>query len=85
MAEVSLLRLWRALGLPAIGFGDVHEDDRQACKDLILLADALGGSPQRPIFLQGGVFDCFGSSSSRGRDSGGRNRGGRDSRGNRCR
>ena len=27
--------------MPAIGFGDVHEDDRQACKDLILLADRL--------------------------------------------
>ena len=52
MAEVSLLPPWLALGLRAISFGDVHEDDRQACKDLILLADALGGSPQRPIFLQ---------------------------------
>ena len=62
MADISL-RL-RPLGLPAIDFLDVHEDKRQACEDLILLPDPLGGSPQRPIFLQGG------------RDRGGRDSGG---------
>ena len=51
MADISL-RL-RPLGLPAIDFLDVHEDKRQACEDLILLPDMLGGSPQWPIFLQG--------------------------------